>query len=146
MESVKTDPKIKIAVADTGFVVALANKKDPNHLPAYTLYRQIAKIILPQTTLVESAYLIGKFGGTQAVIHFLTSVPVSRYVPTALHDSDFARIAQLLSAYADTRIDFVDASVMIIAERLQIDTILTLDRRDFSIVRPKHCEALTLLP
>jgi hypothetical protein len=33
-----------------------------------------------------------------------------------------------------------------IAERLQITTVLTLDRRDFQLMRPKHCEAFRLLP
>ncbi len=39
-----------------------------------------------------------------------------------------------------------DASVVAIAERLGIDTIATLDRRHFTVVRPAHIEAFTLLP
>jgi uncharacterized protein len=38
------------------------------------------------------------------------------------------------------------ASLIAIAERLGIDTIATLDRRHFTVVRPAHVEAFTLLP
>jgi hypothetical protein len=39
-----------------------------------------------------------------------------------------------------------DASVIAIAERLSITTIMTTDRRHFAAVRPSHVEAFTLLP
>jgi hypothetical protein len=32
------------------------------------------------------------------------------------------------------------------AERLDITTILTTDRRHFGVVRPSHCERLRLVP
>jgi uncharacterized protein len=51
-----------------------------------------------------------------------------------------------LTKYADSRIDFVDASVMAVAERLSITTILTLDQRDFRLFRPPHCQSFELLP
>ena len=40
----------------------------------------------------------------------------------------------------------VEASVIAIAERLEQDTIATLDRRHFSVVRPLHVDAFTLVP
>jgi predicted nucleic acid-binding protein len=40
----------------------------------------------------------------------------------------------------------VDATIMAMAERLKIKTILTIDRRDFSLFRPRHCDAFTLVP
>jgi len=39
-----------------------------------------------------------------------------------------------------------DASVIALAERLETDTIITLDRRHFGAVRPRHCPAFRLLP
>lgn len=43
-------------------------------------------------------------------------------------------------------LDFVDALIVAIAERLNITRLLTLDRRDFQIIRPKHCNSFELLP
>jgi predicted nucleic acid-binding protein len=48
--------------------------------------------------------------------------------------------------YADTHLDFVDASLVAMAERLNIHRILTLDRRDFTIIRPKHYPHFEILP
>lgn len=39
-----------------------------------------------------------------------------------------------------------DASIVALAERLQLGEIATLDRRHFSVVRPAHIDAFTLLP
>jgi predicted nucleic acid-binding protein len=40
----------------------------------------------------------------------------------------------------------VDALIVAMAERLNIIRLLTLDRRDFQIIRPKHCGSFELLP
>ncbi len=40
----------------------------------------------------------------------------------------------------------VDASVVAMAERLNISEVATLDHRHFNVVRPRHVESLTLLP
>jgi predicted nucleic acid-binding protein len=42
--------------------------------------------------------------------------------------------------------DLADCCIMALSERLNITYISTLDRRDFSIFRPRHCDYLTLLP
>ena len=59
---------------------------------------------------------------------------------------DWARIVELLEEYADMPLGIVDASVVAACERLGVTTLATLDRRHFSVVRPRHCEALTLVP
>ncbi|MGD1908639.1 MAG: type II toxin-antitoxin system VapC family toxin [Leptolyngbyaceae cyanobacterium] len=56
------------------------------------------------------------------------------------------RVASILERYIDSKVDFVDACVMAMAERLNILTILTIDQRDFRLFRPSHCESFTLLP
>lgn len=61
-------------------------------------------------------------------------------------DQDIDRTASILEKYLDSRVDFVDASIMAIAERLNIQTVLTIDQRDFRLFRPKHCEYFILKP
>ncbi len=39
-----------------------------------------------------------------------------------------------------------DVSVVALVERLNIDTIIILDRRHFGAIRPRHCESFRLLP
>jgi uncharacterized protein len=55
-------------------------------------------------------------------------------------------MAELVETYASLRLGGVDASVIAVAERLNVATIATLNRRDFTVVRPRHVQALTLLP
>jgi uncharacterized protein len=43
-------------------------------------------------------------------------------------------------------LDFTDAAIVAIAERSNITRILTLDRRDFTLIRPKHCDYFEILP
>ncbi len=64
----------------------------------------------------------------------------------ALVATDMPRVVEILAQYADARLDFADATLTVIAERLDIARILTYDRRDFSIVRPRHCDFFELLP
>jgi len=133
-------------VADTGFVVALTNRSDPRHDEVAEVYFQQAEIVLPQTVLAEVAYLIQRDAGAGVLIRFLRGLAQSKFVLTALTDWDLLKTAEILAQYQDSRIDFVDASVMAIAERENMTTVLTLDRRDFSLFRPKHCPSFTLLP
>jgi predicted nucleic acid-binding protein len=133
-------------IADTGFVVALANRSDLRHNDVRPVYLRYPLILLPQLVLVEVAYLIGRDVGISAVVQFLQGLPASRFEIIAATDQDIVRTASLIEQYADSKVDFVDASVMAIAERLKIQIVLTIDQRDFRMVRPNHCESFILLP
>lgn len=137
---------METAIADTGFVVALLNRSDTRHQDILPIYLQRSQILLPQTALAETAYLVGWDVGISTVVSFLQGIPNSRFTVIPLIDSDIPRIAEILAKYADSYIDFVDASVMAIAERLDIQTVLTIDQRDFRMFRPRHCSSFTLLP
>jgi uncharacterized protein len=140
------DMETRAAIADTGFIVALLNQTDARHQDVAPIYKQHQPIWFPQTVLAEVAYLLGRDAGITTVVAFLRGLPKSRFCVVALTEVDLIRIAEILAKYADSRIDFVDASVMAVAERYGITKILTLDRRDFRLLRPQHCQAFELLP
>jgi predicted nucleic acid-binding protein len=135
-----------IAVADTGFGVALLNRTDVRHEAVKSVYANQRSVLLPQTVLAEVAYLLGRDAGTSVVVSFLNGLAASRFRLVALVEQDVIRIAEILAQYADSRIDFVDASVMAIAEHYSSKTILTLDQRDFRLFRPQHCDSFEILP
>ena len=58
----------------------------------------------------------------------------------------YARERRVQLQYADFPLGGVDASVIAVAERFGVDQVATLDRRHFSVVKPAHVPALTLLP
>jgi uncharacterized protein len=62
-----------------------------------------------------------------------------------LTPDDYMRCVELIEVYADLGLTFVDASVVAVAERLGI-VLATLNRRDFTVARPRHVDAFDLLP
>ena len=56
------------------------------------------------------------------------------------------RSAEIIRQYAYANLDFGDALIAATAERLNIKRLLTLDRRDFQLIRPRDCDGFELLP
>jgi predicted nucleic acid-binding protein len=77
---------------------------------------------------------------------FLTTLAVDDLRVVDLDAGDWRRAAELVTAYADLLLGGVDAAVVVVAERLGLTEIATIDRRHFSVVRPHHTSAFTLLP
>jgi predicted nucleic acid-binding protein len=134
------------AIADTSYVLAVAVETDKNHGRCLAVHRQEQIVYLPQSTLAEFAYLLTRDFGNAVVARFLIQLPQTKYRLIALEPEDILHTANLLQQYADSRVDFVDASIAAVAERLKITRILTLDQRDFRILRPKHATHFELLP
>ncbi|MEV4103584.1 hypothetical protein AB0J42_25285 [Nonomuraea sp. NPDC049649] len=55
-------------------------------------------------------------------------------------------MAELVRLYKDARLDPADVSLAAIAERLGVTQVATIDRRDFTLIRPRHVPAFRLLP
>ena len=53
---------------------------------------------------------------------------------------------QLVDRYADADVGFVDAAILAIVERIGEPKLVTMDRRHFGMMRPRHVDALELLP
>lgn len=52
----------------------------------------------------------------------------------------------MVETYRDFPLGTADASVIAIAERLNVTEVATLGQRHFPNVRPRHADYLTLLP
>ena len=107
---------------------------------------QHAEIVLPVTTIPEIAYLLSKRLGARAEAHFVRNVADEEFVVEPLEPADWDRAASLMETYSDLGLGFVDASVVAVAERLEVREVATTDRRHFSVVRPRHVERLRLFP
>ncbi len=132
---------------DTGFLYALLNDKEQSHFAVRQAADKLdATAFLPTPVIVEVAYLIRRDLGADALGRFAADLAEPRYnlvEPTA---ADYRRAASVISQYKDAHIDFVDAIIVAIAERLGFTRILTLDQRHFRLFRPRHCEAFELIP
>lgn len=134
-------------VVDTSAVIAMYNRGDRWHeATVRTLSGERSAVYVPQTVVTESGLRASASWTPDRVATLIRGLASSTWRTECLTEQDLERTAEILATYADSRIDFVDASVVAVAERIGARRIYTLDRRDFSTVRPRHVEAFELLP
>lgn len=101
---------------------------------------------MPALVITEVVYLLGTRVGVEAEVRFLGDLAAGNLIVDDTPAADWLRIAELVSIYRDLPLGSVDASVVAAAERLGLQEIATLDRRHFTVVRPSHIDAFSLLP
>lgn len=84
--------------------------------------------------------------GVKAELEFGRSIERGELLVEGPDESDSTRIVELASAYEDMGLGLVDASVVALAERLDVRRIATFDTRHYSAVRPRHVDAFELVP
>ena len=135
------------AILDTSFLFALTDRSDRNHERVSAFAQSINEVlILPTVVMPEICYLIASRLGYQPMLRFVSSITTTTVQVESTTVEDLVRVHEILTQYADSQLDFTDAAIVTIAERLTINRIFTLDRRDFSIIRPNHCDYFELLP
>jgi predicted nucleic acid-binding protein len=135
------------ALLDTSFLFALADSDDRNHERVVEAAQDLAhSLLLPVPVMPEICYLLASRLGHGAMRRFLQELAVSDIDLVPIDRADLRRINELLEQYADSHLDFVDAALVTISERYGVVRILTLDRRDFGMIRPRHCDHFELVP
>lgn len=133
-------------VIDSGVLYATLDRNDRHNAACSSLLSEAREPrIVPAPVLPEVDWLcrhsrVGRF----AVV--LEQIRGGALEIEDLEHSDYRRVDELLGIYADMRVGFVDAAVLAVVERLREPKLATLDRRHFSVMRPRHVEALELLP
>ena len=131
---------------DTGILLAALDADDRHHRAANAILSLPDIKIVPEPVVVETDWMIQRALGVTEEIAFLSGLQGETLAVEATSRSDRTRAAELVARYRDARIGYVDAAAVAIAERLKERRIATLDRRHFSMIRPRHVEAFELLP
>lgn len=100
--------------------------------------------IVPAPVLAEVDYFLRGYTGSFGKV--LDQIRRRALIIEDLTTQDYGRIGELLRTYADLHVGFVDCAVLAVTERLGERKLATLDRRHFTVMRPRHCLALELLP
>ncbi len=133
------------AVADTGPLVAIVRGREEAHGRCIAALKVLRPPLLTcWPVLTEAAWpLRAEPGGIKAPGGLVRSgaVRLIELDEAALH-----WIVGFLDRYASAGAQMADAAVMYVAERERIDTVFTLDRRDFSIYRTTDGRALSIVP
>lgn len=135
-------------IVDTGVLLAVADGDDAQHDACEILLGSYPadQLAVPTPVIVEASWLIEDRLGPAAEVAFLGSFAAGELQRRDLDDPDCVRVVDLVETYADMRLGVVDASVVAVAERLGASRVATLNRRDFTVVRPRHLDAFELLP
>ena len=130
---------------DAGPLVALASPEDQYHEQCVKGVREIPlPYISTWAVLAEAAWLVVRpvdFVQSIAKSCANGSLQIRNLEPVSL-----SWITSFMRKYQSIGAQLADATLMYLAEREKIDTVFTLDRRDFSIYRTTKNRALRIVP
>jgi len=137
-----TDRRILL---DTGPLVALLAESDSRHrLCVETFAKLPAPLLTCWPVLTEAAWLLRK--QARPIDRLADAHAAGMFVLLPLDGDSLTAIASIMRRYEDADIQFADAALAHLAERENIRSVFTTDRRDFSIIRLKRNRTLKLLP
>jgi uncharacterized protein len=136
---------LKRVLVDTGPIVAVLSPADANHSRCVDQLRELrCPLVTCWPVLTEAAWLLRNDPAVIAVL--LKSFQAGPFELAPLDSSDLAPVADILHRYRNLNLQLADAALLHLANREAIDTVFTLDRRDFGTVRLKTGKGLAIIP
>ena len=134
-------------VLDTGPIFAYLDRNDPDYAACRELIDSSNEpLVIPAPVLVEVDWFVSNRLHAGVLVRFLAAISRGEFEIEDLSLEDYERAAYLCDRYSDSDIGFVDAAVLAVVERLNEPKLATLDHRHFAMMRPRHVDALILLP
>jgi uncharacterized protein len=130
---------------DTGAILALVDEDDLWHTQCREAFRSL-RLPLGTTAavLAEVFHLLGDHPRyLDATWRFLRSGAVTLL---AITDADVVDLDRLMKQYHDRPMDFADATLVRLAERESLSTILTIDHNDFETYRIRGRSRFRIVP
>lgn len=129
-------------IADTGFLVAFANRNDQHHDWALGLAEQVTEPLLTcEAVLAESAFHLQNVGMVLAMVR-------DGLVDVAFDCREhWPQLEALAARYGDRNPDLADLCLIRLSELNPRHSVLTVDREDFSVYRRNKRERIpTIFP
>jgi hypothetical protein len=134
-------------ILDAGPLYASLDRNDRRHRACRRLLEEAREpLVIPAPILAEVDYLVHARLHAGVFLALLDDIIAGAYAVEDLQPVDYVRIRELCDQYADADIGFVDAAVLAVVERLNEPKVATLDHRHFGLLRPRHVDALQLVP
>jgi predicted nucleic acid-binding protein len=132
-------------LVDTGPLVAILSSEDEHHAACVDALRDMQGPLLScWPVITEAAWLLRS--SPRAVQQLLRGIDGSFLELLPLAGAEAAAIATLMKRYEDIHPQLADVALVYLANREQIETIFTLDRRDFSIYRSGPRRMFRIIP
>lgn len=134
-------------VADTSGLLALFNAGEPRHEDVRrAVEREPDPMVVSPYVVAEVDYLVATRLGVDAELRVLDELAGGAYHLAGMNEADLRAAARVVARYKDQEIGVADASVVVLASRHGTRSILTLDHRHFSVLRPLEGGRFRLLP
>lgn len=124
------------ALIDAGPIIAYFDQSDNWHNDASAFIDAFSGQFVT-TTAVITEVMWQLRADYRVQNEFLHRVSLGVFQDEPLTGEDFARIVELNAQYSDQRADFADLSLLAIAERLNVDRIVSIDS-EFDYYRRRH--------
>lgn len=137
---------MNICLLDTGPLVALLDRSEPDHHQVQNCMARLAgsRLVTTGAVVTEAFYFLSDVrNGPGSLATFLHVSGTE--VRDAFSAEALAAAVRLMGKYADVPMDFPDATLVWTAEMAGADAILTLDRRGFSSFRFRRNRRFRLL-
>lgn len=126
-------------IADTGFWLALANRRDVHHERAKAaLATHRGPYVTTWPVMTETCHLLASRLNTDAELAFVRSAVLGAFEIFSLERTHLPRVEALMQKYKALPMDLADASLVILAEQSGSGDILSTDTRDFGAYRWKN--------
>lgn len=126
-------------IADTGFWLALANRRDRHHARAVEALDSLTEpLVTTWPVLTETCHLLVDRLGVDSELAFVRGASDGALRLFSLNAEHFPRIEALMRRYRNLPMDLADASLVVLAEEQGDGRILSTDRRDFATYRWKN--------
>jgi predicted nucleic acid-binding protein len=113
-----------VILSDTSFIIATIRADDRNHLRCRTVLTTIkSPFVTTWPCITEAMHLLGS-RGQETLRAQIEQGLLILHAPTQQHAE---RACALMRIYADSPMDFADASLVVAAEELNISRVLTLE-------------------
>jgi hypothetical protein len=122
---------------DTGPIVALFDPADSSHRRCVEVLQSIEEPLGTTIPVLTEAFHLLTPGsrGSKRLVDFISRAGL---IVWFLDETTLGRMFELMLQYADEPMDLADASLVVLAESLNLRKIFIIDRNDFSTYRIKR--------
>ena len=130
---------------DTGPLVALLAERDQHRAACAAAMKTVREPLGTVWPVIsEAMFLVGRWAEGPENLWELLSTSRIQILP--LDEGDHPRMQELMRKYRDLPMDLADAALVRVAERDGVDTVFTIDRRDFQVYRLFGRRRLKIIP
>jgi predicted nucleic acid-binding protein len=133
------------ALIDTGAILAMLDRTDRWHKVCVEAFQQLRlPVLTSEAVLTELFHLVGDSrAGMEAAWNLVRSGAI---VLATIEDAELPDVHTLMSRYWDRPMDLADATLVYLAKRESLSTILTVDHADFDTYRIEGRRRFRVLP